>query len=305
VISENEAFDTFELTVRTAGIADLLDSNDVTLTVFAPTNRAFDAIDPAYLVSLLSPPFNLQLVSLVSYHILSGLELSTSELTNGLILTMLNQLSITISRNAPGVIPEIQLVTPSVEEGRTPIISLTENVDIKASNGVVHEVDSVIFPPWYFYENLEVILAQPGNFTVLGSIIETIGFNASLTFATIFGPNDSVFARIPKETRDFLRAQENVGIVQQIIEYHVIEELVPFTELPVGASEFQTQSGEFVTINKSGDSPGPILAAVSVNGVAIRSFSLGRSTILYELDGILIPPSLAPSIPGISSKNGA
>jgi uncharacterized surface protein with fasciclin (FAS1) repeats len=217
---------------------------------------------------------------------------------------MLNQLSISTSRNAPGVVPEIQLVTPSVEEEKTTIISLTQNVDVKASNGVAHEVDSVIFPSWYFYDGIEVIRVQQGTYTVLGAVLEAIGFNSSLTSATIFGPNDSAFARLPEESRDFLQAPGNSDIMRQIIEYNVIEELVPFTELPVGASEFQTQLGEFVTINKS-DSSGPILAAVNVNGIAIRNFSLGRSTILYELGGILIPPSLVPSIPGIPSKTRA
>lgn len=297
IVSETADLQTFEAVIVAAGLADLLGNEDASLTVFAPSNRAFDAIEASYLELLLTPSYNLQLVSLASYHILSGAELTTPELTNGLVLTMLNREDISISRNAPGVFPEIQLLTSSVEDGKTPIINVTETVDLVAVNGVLHEIDSVLFPPWYFLNISGVILSSPGDFQLLRAIIEAVDFDPGASTVTVFGPNDSALSGLPEVTRAFLQLPENFDVMRQILEYHVVERLLPFTELPLGDSSVQTLLGEFVTVSR-GTEATPPLASVAVNGVPIVSFSLGRTVILYEISAVLIPPSLIADLPG-------
>jgi uncharacterized surface protein with fasciclin (FAS1) repeats len=300
IVSETDEFQTFEAVVSTAELADLLGNKNASLTVFAPSNRAFDAIDSSYLESLLTPPYNLQLVSLASFHVLAGAELAASALTNGRVLTMLNREDLTISRNAPGVFPEIQLVTSSVDDGKAPIVNLTETVDLLAANGVLHEIDSVLFPPWYFLNTTDVLLSSPGDFQLLRAIIEAINFEPESSTVTMFGPNDAALSRLPEETRAFLQLPENFDVMRQILEYHVVDGLLPFTELPLGESSVQTMLGESVTVRKANE-PVPTLASVAVNGVPIESFSLGRTAILYEISSVLIPPSLVAGLPGFGT----
>jgi transforming growth factor-beta-induced protein len=301
IVSETAEFQTFEVVKTAAGLGDLLGDKDASLTVFGPSNRAFDVIEPSYLESLLTPSYNLQLVSLASFHVFSGANLTTPALTNGLVLTMLNREDVSISRNAPGVFPEIQLITSSVDDGTTPIVNITETVDLVAANGVLHEIDSVLFPQWYFSNTTDVILSSPGEFQLLRAIIDAVNFNPASSTVTIFGPNDSALSGLPEETRAFLQLPENFEVMRQILEYHVVDSLLPFTKLPQGESSTQTLMGEFVTIHRESE-PMPTFASVTVNGIAIERFSLGRSVIMYEISRVLIPPNLVPTLPGIGAN---
>jgi len=294
-ISQKPELETFQVVVTAVGLNENLASNDGVATVFGPPNSAFEVIGPEYLSAILTPSYNLQLVDLASYHILLGLSLRSANLFSGRQLTMLNKLNITVSRNAPGVFPEIQLITPAVEEGEAPIINVTEMVDIGATNGVLHEVDSVILPEWYFYNSLlEVLQSVPGTYGTLLAILEETGIEpkiAGLSASTLFGPSNQALSDLSKAVRDFLQLPENFNVTREIVEYHIIVDLIPFTELEDGDTMFDTLQGESVTVSKATDSNSAV-TSVSINGVSVQSLALGRDSIAYEIDGVLVPPSL-------------
>ncbi len=118
--------------VQAAGVENSL-VNVGPLTVFAPTNAAFDKIDKATLDNLLKPENKEQLALILKHHV------------------------------SPGNFP-IEMLERSVERGRNLGMASNQNVDItkegddiyvggakiigtvKASNGWVHVVDAVILP---------------------------------------------------------------------------------------------------------------------------------------------------------------
>ncbi len=118
--------------VQAAGVENAL-VNVGPLTVFAPTNAAFDKIDKATLDNLLKPENKDQLALILKHHV------------------------------SPGNYP-IEMLERSVERGRNLGMASNQNVDItkegddiyvggakiigtvKASNGWVHVVDAVILP---------------------------------------------------------------------------------------------------------------------------------------------------------------
>ena len=100
-------------------------------TVFAPTDAAFDALDPFFLLDVLQD--NDLLASILTYHVAGGTVLS-GELSDGQMITTVNGADVTISIDADGVV--------MVNGTATVVVA-----DIEASNGVVHVIDAVLTPP--------------------------------------------------------------------------------------------------------------------------------------------------------------
>jgi uncharacterized surface protein with fasciclin (FAS1) repeats len=135
IAAGNPAFSTLAMAAMKAGVLDFLDGNR-TLTVFAPTNDAFDAaaaelLDPSMdgvdLVSLLSPK---ELKSILLYHVSPGERLA-ADVVGARQIRMLNK----------------QFTRPSLD-GDSVFLndSLITDVDIEASNGVVHIIDFPLLP---------------------------------------------------------------------------------------------------------------------------------------------------------------
>jgi len=104
---------------------------DSVLTVFAPTNAAFEALEPGVLSSLLRAENKGKLVDMLKYHILSTKVFSTDLVASQTPTTMQGQ---TVSVLKNGSIVTVNGATVSV-------------ADNLASNGVVHIIDAVLMPP--------------------------------------------------------------------------------------------------------------------------------------------------------------
>lgn len=113
--------------VVVAGLEDVLQNQEVTL--LSPSDSAFDELDPAYLSSLMRPENEKELHHLISFHILETVQ-PFETLVDGSYPT----------RN--GMPLEVR-----IDESGTRVnqASLTQ-VDILASNGIMHVIDSVLFP---------------------------------------------------------------------------------------------------------------------------------------------------------------
>lgn len=127
--SETPDLSTLVAAVEAAGLVETLNS-DGPFTVFAPTNEAFAALPEGVLEDLLKPENKDKLVSILTYHVVSG-EVMSSDLKNG-------QKANTVEGAA---------VTFDTSEGVKVNNASVALADVKASNGVVHVIDRVILPP--------------------------------------------------------------------------------------------------------------------------------------------------------------
>lgn len=103
---------------------------DGPFTVFAPTNKAFNALPEGTLESLLKPENKDKLVAILTYHVVAGKVLST-DLSNGMKAKTVQGSEIAVTLSNGGVKINDANVTAA---------------DIMASNGVVHVIDKVILP---------------------------------------------------------------------------------------------------------------------------------------------------------------
>lgn len=129
IAASNKDFSTLVAAVKAAGLVDTL-KGDGPFTVFAPTNAAFAKLPAGTVEKLLKPENKEQLISILTYHVVPGKVYAKQVVTID-SATSVQGSKIDISTRNGGV---------KVDEANV------VKVDIKASNGVIHVIDSVILP---------------------------------------------------------------------------------------------------------------------------------------------------------------
>lgn len=123
----------FKTLLAAAGAAGLVDalSGEGPLTVFAPTDDAFAKLPEGTVETLLKPENKDQLATILKYHVVAGRIYSPAALKAGKAKTLAGQ-SI-----------KIAVVDGKAKVNGANLVKL----DIDASNGVIHVIDSVLLPP--------------------------------------------------------------------------------------------------------------------------------------------------------------
>jgi uncharacterized surface protein with fasciclin (FAS1) repeats len=122
-------FSTLVAAVQAAGLVDALASAE-SITLFAPTNAAFEALPAGTVESLLLPENREQLTAILTYHVVPT-KVMAADVSSGDVPT-LNGAPLTIEVSGGAVTVGGAQVTAT---------------DVKASNGVIHVVNRVILPP--------------------------------------------------------------------------------------------------------------------------------------------------------------
>lgn len=129
IATGNDDFSTLVAALEAAGLVDVL-SGEGPFTVFAPTNAAFEKLPAGTVESLLKPENRQKLTDVLTYHVVSG-KVYASDVVKLSEATTVQGSTIDITTSDDGVkVDDANVVT----------------TDIKASNGVVHVIDSVILP---------------------------------------------------------------------------------------------------------------------------------------------------------------
>jgi len=130
-LGDPDNFSTLVTALTSADLVTTLSNEDATFTVFAPTNAAFDAVDPDALAALLADVDMLS--SVLLGHVVSDASLSALDAyaANGKMLTMASNKMIEVTIDADSgalVIGGAKVVTSN----------------IYTTNGVIHVIDTVI-----------------------------------------------------------------------------------------------------------------------------------------------------------------
>ena len=122
-------FNTLVAAVKAAGLVETL-KGPGPFTVFAPTDEAFAKLPPGTLEELLKPENKAKLQDILKYHVVPGTFMAAD-------VTKLKSVSTALGKN----------VNINSVNGNAMVDGATiTQVDIKASNGVIHVIDSVILP---------------------------------------------------------------------------------------------------------------------------------------------------------------
>ncbi|MBY0309123.1 MAG: fasciclin domain-containing protein, partial [Phycisphaerales bacterium] len=122
-------FKTLLAAARAAGLTDALTGKDP-LTLFAPTDEAFDKLPKGTVESLLKPENKEMLKKVLLLHVVPGRVYSDKVV------------KLASAKSLDG-----QTLTPAVKDGRVSVNgAAVVKTDIEATNGVVHVIDAVLLP---------------------------------------------------------------------------------------------------------------------------------------------------------------
>ena len=227
-------FDTLLAAVDAAGLDGALKGDD-DLTVFAPTDDAFAALPDGTVEALLADiPL---LTRILQYHVVAGKVDSTAVIgLDGSFVETLGG----------------ELVWITVEDGKVILNTDTDKaevvtVDIHASNGVIHVIDTVLVP-----KDIPTIAEEAGLTTLLaaleaGELADAVAYpNGAFT---VFAPTNDAFTALGRDLGELLKP-ENIEALQRILRFHVAEGVAQADAVAaLDGSFIQTIGGEIVWIS--------------------------------------------------------
>lgn len=199
-------FNTLVTAVKAAGLKDTL-SGKGPFTVFAPSDEAFAKIPKQELQDLLKPENREKLVAILTYHVVPN------EVLSGDVVKLKS------AKTVNGQSVKIRVKDKKVYVDNAQVVK----TDIKASNGVIHVIDSVIMPD--FRKDIVDTAAENGSFSTLVAAVKAAGLVDTLKGDgpfTVFAPTDEAFSKLPKETLKDLLKPENKEKLKAILTFHVL-----------------------------------------------------------------------------------
>jgi transforming growth factor-beta-induced protein len=216
----NKDFSTLVAAVVQAGLLPTLLSSTNQLTLFAPTNEAFEAAG----ITALPPNTtegNATLTSILTYHVISGTaEVKASDIATGPSIATTLGGKIYLSKGAAGV----------YINGKTQVTA----TDIQASNGIVHVINRTLTPPAQTIAEIVVAntTATAPQFTqLLAALQRTQGQGADDLLAavsantgelTVFAPTDAAFQTLYTDLGVANVGQIPLATLINVLKKHVV-----------------------------------------------------------------------------------
>lgn len=204
---------TFTKLAHSTDVAQELIQANITITVFAPSDKAFRALPEERRYQLNKNPDESR--KLLQYHIIQG-KVKTDTFSDSQKVDTIgkgNQLRLKVYRKALGV--ESAVITKA---------------DIEGQNGVLHIIDKVLTPPER--STLE-LLEENSNFSMFTDAIRRVqkvepeflsGRNPSQISFTIFAPTNKAFKRMGSHEMESLMNDEKS--LKKFVQNHVVDNMM-------------------------------------------------------------------------------
>merc|ERR1712238_498248 len=293
------------VTALQAADFEMLLSDSGPYTVFAPSNAAFDSLGDELLGCLLQTENVLVLQEILSYHYTYGKVLA-GDLTNEQYITMANGREIKIKYTLGCCVVINDKDSSSV------------GLDVPATNGVIHAIDNVLVPPGLYVPGfLETCQATnppvvapttPAPTDDIPTTANNLGFTTLVTALqaadlevllsdppnsgpfTVFAPSNPAFDKLGPELLGCLLQPENLGVLQEILSYHVTNGKVLAGEL-TNDQTIAMANGKDIKITII---PGGVF--INENSAVEMTDVLATNGVIHAIDNVLVPPGL--DVPG-------
>ena len=273
IAAGSEDFTILTAALETAGLTEAL-QGEGPFTVFAPTDAAFENLLSALSISaedLLAQP---QLADVLLYHVVAGSVMS-GDLQNGMTAETLGG----------------QMITVDLSEGVKINTSSVITADIKASNGVIHVIDTVLIPETFQLASataplpsiVDIAVSNP-DFSILVAALAKAELVEALQAEgpfTVFAPTNAAFEALLGELG--ITAEELLGQPQlaDVLLYHVVSGAVLSTDLQNGMTA-ETLGGQSITVD--------LTDGVKINKSAVEIADIQASNgVIHVIDSVLIP----------------
>ncbi len=273
IAAGSEDFTILTAALETAGLTEAL-QGEGPFTVFAPTDAAFENLLSALSISaedLLAQP---KLADVLLYHVVAG-EVMSGDLQNGMTAETLGG----------------QMITVDLSEGVKINTSAVITADIKASNGVIHVIDTVLIPETFQLASapaavpsiVDIAVSNP-DFSILVAALAKAELVEALQAEgpfTVFAPTNAAFEALLGELG--ITAEELLGQPQlaDVLLYHVVSGAILSTDLQNGMTA-ETLGGQTITVD--------LTDGVKINKSAVEIADIQASNgVIHVIDSVLIP----------------
>lgn len=257
-------FKTLAAALEAAGLAETVATGGP-FTVFAPTDDAFAKLPEGTVEGLLADKEALKNVLL--YHVVDG-KVSAKDVV-----------TLTSAKTLQG-----EKVKVSVGDTVTINNAKVIKTDIKASNGIIHVIDTVLIPPPAPTQSIVETAVAAGQFNTLAAALTAAGLVETLDKGegpfTVFAPTDEAFAKLPAGTVEGLLADTEA--LKAVLLYHVVDGKV-MAEDVVKLNAAKTLQGGDVTVSTAG-------GGVSINNAKVVAADVkAKNGVIHVIDTVLIP----------------
>ncbi|HOI35721.1 MAG TPA: fasciclin domain-containing protein, partial [Mesotoga infera] len=157
----------------------------------------------------------------------------------------------------------------------------TVAVDIEASNGVIHVIDTVILPPEKETRRIPEIAIEAGIFKTLVTALQEASLVEALMGEgpfTVFAPNDEAFAKLPEGTIESLL--KDIPALKNILLYHVVPGIY-MAEDVLNMRSLTALNGGQLTVNPN---------EVKIQGSKIVATDIiAANGVIHVIDAVMIP----------------
>jgi transforming growth factor-beta-induced protein len=278
-VAQSNGFNALVAAVNKAGLATALSDPNATLTVFAPTDAAFNTLagrlgfaDATAMVNALPAS---ALSNILSYHVLATRRSAADLGTAGTSLPTLYQFegrAATLALSTSGGVSLTDAVLTAAK---------VSQADINAGNGVVHVVDKVLVPPGVL-NLVQMAQANPAFSTLVGAVKQA-GLDSTLAGAgplTVFAPTNEAFAAISSTVAALTPSQ-----LSTVLTYHVVAGRVLSTDITLGAP-VSTVSGQSFVVQGS---PLRIIDTTSTPAPIAATDVRASNGVIHVISKVLIP----------------
>jgi uncharacterized surface protein with fasciclin (FAS1) repeats len=276
-------------------LVNLLNSSG-TLTVFAPSNAAFDKLAVTLTGSATAKgpdilvPANKALVkSVLQYHVLTS-TVKAANIPFGKAITP-----------AAGGIFKIDLVSgkPVITDGRNRTANITAT-DIEATNGVVHLIDGVLLPADKTI--VATAIASAPEFTSLVAALQFASDGNDLVTLlsgagpfTVFAPTNAAFDKLAQELTGSATAKgpdiltpANKALVKSVLQYHVLTSRVLKADIVPNTAISTALAGKTFTIQATAAAVTITDGRARVANIVVTDV-LNSNGVIHVIDRVILP----------------
>ena len=253
-----ENFKTLVAAVKAAGLVDALKGTGP-FTVFAPTDEAFAKLPEGTVEALLKDKD--KLAKILTYHVVNG------------SVTSKDVAKLNSAGTLQGAILRID-ASKGVRVNDANVVT----ADLRASNGIIHVIDTVLLPP----SDIVDTAVGADNFKTLVTAVKEAGLVEALKGKgpfTVFAPTDEAFAKLPEGTIPaLLQDKEKLGA---ILKYHVVPGYVTAADA-MKLDRAKTLQGGELKISADG--------GVHINDAkVIKADIFTANGVIHVIDSVLLP----------------
>uniref|UniRef100_A0A671QZM6 Stabilin-2-like n=1 Tax=Sinocyclocheilus anshuiensis TaxID=1608454 RepID=A0A671QZM6_9TELE len=244
-------------------------------TVFAPNADAYNKPEFKDIVK----QTRLENAKILRYHIVACRALLPEDLTQPRNLTTLTGdiLTITYSEDTIYINNKAKVVFS----------------DLESSNGIFHEIDTVLVPPGYQIQKdreQDNVVSLHG-FKTFYKLLELV-MDPIHQPVTLFLPTDATMSALAQEQKDFLYAMHNRDQLAEYLRYHIVRDTKLLPSELIHASSLKTQQGSDLSVACMGEVH---IGELYVNHKSCRIVKRNldfNGGMIYGIDCLLNPPSI-------------